>query len=39
MARSFNDPSVIINRMLPQLQPVITESPKPVQPPESSPKP
>ena len=38
MARSFNDPSVIINRMLPQLEPVPKESPKPVQPPESSPK-
>ena len=38
MARSFNDPSVIINRMLPQLEPVAKETPKPVQPPESSPK-
>jgi translocation and assembly module TamB len=38
MARSFNDPSVIINRMLPQLEPVPKEERKPVQPPESSPK-
>ncbi len=34
MARSFNDPSVLINRMIPQLQPVPGEKPKPVQPPE-----
>ncbi len=34
MARSFNDPSVLINRMIPELQPVPGEKPKPVQPPE-----
>jgi translocation and assembly module TamB len=39
MARSFNDPSLIINRMLPQLQPVPKESPPPIQPSESSPEP
>jgi translocation and assembly module TamB len=39
MARSFNDPSVIINRVLPQLQPVPKEKRPPIQPSESSPKP
>jgi translocation and assembly module TamB len=39
MARSFNDPSVLINRMLPQLEPVPKDERKPVQPPESTPKP
>ncbi len=39
MARSFNDPSVLINRMLPQLEPVPKEERKPVQTPESTPKP
>jgi hypothetical protein len=39
MARSFNDPSVLINRMIPQLEPVPKDqrdsAPKPVQPSES----
>ncbi len=39
MARSFNDPSIIINRMLPQLQPVPKEKRPVIQPPESSPTP
>jgi translocation and assembly module TamB len=39
MARSFNDPSVLINRILPQLEPVPKEEQKPVQPPESRPTP
>jgi hypothetical protein len=34
MARSFNDPSVLINRMIPELQPVPGEKARPVQPPE-----
>jgi translocation and assembly module TamB len=39
IARSFNDPSIIINRMLPQLQPIPKEKRPPIQPSESSPKP
>ncbi len=39
MARSFNDPSVLINRILPQLEPVPKDTPKPVQPSESRPLP
>ncbi len=39
MARSFNDPSVLINRILPQLEPVPKDDPKPVQPSESRPLP
>ncbi len=39
MARSFNDPSVLINRMIPQLEPVPKEEKKPVQPLESGAKP
>ena len=39
MTRSFNDPSVLINRILPQLEPVPKEDPKPVQPSESRPVP
>ena len=35
MARSFNDPSILINRMIPELQPVPKEEKKPVQPLES----
>lgn len=35
MARSFNDPSILINRMIPELQPVPKEDKKPVQPLES----
>ncbi|MEY3703273.1 MAG: hypothetical protein RLZZ561_893 [Pseudomonadota bacterium] len=42
MARSFNDPSILINRLIPQLEPVPRSAPpepKPVHPAESSPKP
>lgn len=39
MARSFNDPSVLINRLIPQLEPVPKEKRDPVQPSESGPKP
>lgn len=42
MARSFNDPSILINRALPRLEPVPKDERKPtspVQPPESGPKP
>jgi translocation and assembly module TamB len=39
MARSFNDPSVLINRMIPQLEPLPKEEKKPVQPLESGAKP
>ncbi len=42
MARSFNDPSVLINRLVPRLEPVPQDEPKPtnsVQPPESGPRP
>lgn len=35
MARSFDDPSVLINRMIPQLEPVSKDTAQPVQPPES----
>lgn len=41
MARSFNDPSVLINRMVPRLEPLPQDERKPsnsVQPPESGPK-
>jgi len=42
MARSFNDPSILINRLIPKLEPVpkpTAPQPKPVHPAESSPKP
>ena len=43
MARSFNDPSILINRMIPQLEPEPRDKPKPppksVQPLESGPTP
>jgi translocation and assembly module TamB len=39
MARSFNDPSLLINRMIPELQPVPKEDKKPVQPLESGTQP
>ena len=42
MARSFNDPSILINRLIPKLEPVprpAAPDPKPVHPAESSPKP
>lgn len=34
MARSFNDPSVLINRAIPKLEPVPNQPARPVQPPE-----
>lgn len=39
MARSFNDPSVLINRMIPRLEPVPGEPAKSVQPSERPPTP
>lgn len=42
MARTFNDPSILINRMVPKLEPLPKDERKtsnPVQPPESGPKP
>ena len=42
MARSFNDPSILINRFIPKLEPVprpAVPEPKPVHPAESSPRP
>jgi hypothetical protein len=39
MARSFNDPSVLINRAIPRLEPVSNEPARPVQPPERPPLP
>lgn len=41
MARSFNDPSILINRVVPRLEPLPKDERKPlnpVQPPESAPK-
>ncbi len=41
MTRSFNDPSILINRMVPRLEPLPQDErkpTKPVQPPESGPK-
>jgi preprotein translocase subunit SecY len=41
MARSFNDPSVLINRIVPRLEPLPQDERKPtnpVQPPESGPQ-
>ncbi len=39
MARSFNDPSILINRLMPQLEPEAVVPPKPVQPGDSDPRP